>query len=313
MLFKYLSPDAIDKVLLKSGVSLRFQIPEDFNDPFELFLQPDSALDGEILAFFDRYVGEIPQLPTACFSKHPDITTLWAHYAENSAGMCIAFNERQLANQYPVAYLHDVSYQDHPGAIPAGLIEHAFTTGKNRHVEHLMLPEAYRAAYFIKHEDWAYEKEKRLIVQHSEVEEKDGLLLSYIPIDAVETIICGSNANADTLEKCKLFTEQNDLDLLNVKTTRNSFIPYFTRSNDNAGFRWDRNEFFEINLCNSCLNPSDTHNSDEPCSYCKITETHRLVAQTQNIHSLAASLGIVQPTIGFAGIAPVGYETVEDE
>ncbi|MGO7863346.1 hypothetical protein ELH26_37190 [Rhizobium leguminosarum] len=68
-LYKYIGPDHIDKIFSShEEVTLKCSQPRDFNDPYELFLTTDFNIDPESLAVYAEAVGELPQLPTTCFS-----------------------------------------------------------------------------------------------------------------------------------------------------------------------------------------------------------------------------------------------------
>jgi len=44
-------------------VGFKCSLPEDYNDPYELFLSIDRTLDPQLLAFYQESIGEIPQIP----------------------------------------------------------------------------------------------------------------------------------------------------------------------------------------------------------------------------------------------------------
>jgi hypothetical protein len=114
LLFKYLGPTAVAKVLPGgSHINIRFGLPKAYNDPYELFLQTDGDLGSDALrAFYEHMLGHIPQLPVTCFSRVPDCVPMWAHYAREHSGICLGFDEEELANRFPVAYIGDVDYSD---------------------------------------------------------------------------------------------------------------------------------------------------------------------------------------------------------
>ena len=48
LLFKYVSPDAAPWVFENADeLSIRFGLPRTYNDPYELFLQPDTPLESK--------------------------------------------------------------------------------------------------------------------------------------------------------------------------------------------------------------------------------------------------------------------------
>jgi hypothetical protein len=136
LLFKYLGPEAVSHVLACDGeIALKFNRPESFNDPYELFLQPDAPLQSdELMAFYEHFLREVPQLPVSCFSKRPESIVMWSHYGRDCTGICLGFDEDELADTFPIAYIDNVSYADGPAQISSHLVQHAFATGKPAHV-----------------------------------------------------------------------------------------------------------------------------------------------------------------------------------
>jgi hypothetical protein len=163
LLFKFVSPDSVEKVLEHaSELSIRFGLPKNYNDPYELFLEPDPPLqDEERRAFYNYFLGKIVEAPVACFSKRPDSVVMWAHYSRDGSGICLAFDEDELVEQFPLAYVGNITYSDGPARISSKIIDYAYQTGKRRHTLAL-LRIGHRAAYYIKRTDWQYEAERRI-------------------------------------------------------------------------------------------------------------------------------------------------------
>ena len=89
-IYKYLGADVLNIALSKEGVcSFKCSYPKDFNDPYELFLTIDFKQTPELLATYKDTIGELPQLPTSCFSRSPSVIPMWAHYAHNHRGVCL--------------------------------------------------------------------------------------------------------------------------------------------------------------------------------------------------------------------------------
>jgi hypothetical protein len=85
----------------KDHVTLKCSHPKDFSDPYELFLTMGFNQDPEALAFYSEVVGQLPQLPTTCFSRSPIVIPMWAHYAQNLQGFVIEFDEDLVAQLFP--------------------------------------------------------------------------------------------------------------------------------------------------------------------------------------------------------------------
>ena len=98
-LYKYLAPGLADKALTQSGAMLKFSMPTEFNDPFELFLTVDHDSPPATLAFYEEVIGDIELLPTTCFSRRPDVVPMWAHYGQNGRGFAIEVDEDGLRGE----------------------------------------------------------------------------------------------------------------------------------------------------------------------------------------------------------------------
>ena len=134
-LYKYIGPDVLDLAFSKVGkVSLKCSYPKDYNDPYELFLTIEpNEVEPEILAYYQEILGDVPQLPTTCFSKLPNVIPMWAHYAHNSRGFVIEIDEEAVRATYPDISIDDVDYKDEANVVDHDLVNHALTTFKPRH------------------------------------------------------------------------------------------------------------------------------------------------------------------------------------
>src|SRR5882757_5873845 len=128
LLFKYVSPDAIPKVFQSADEMLvRFGLPRAYNDPYELFLEPDRPLaSDEERAFYDFFLGKVVEAPVACFSRRPDSVVMWAHYGRDGAGICLAVDEDTFVDRLPVAFVGDIEYTDGPATIDSEYIRYAY-------------------------------------------------------------------------------------------------------------------------------------------------------------------------------------------
>jgi hypothetical protein len=83
-IYKYIGPEHIDKIFHSPDVvTLKCSLPKEFNDPYELFRRIDFNERPDALAYYADAIGELPQLPTTCFSRSPAVIPMWAHYAQN--------------------------------------------------------------------------------------------------------------------------------------------------------------------------------------------------------------------------------------
>src|SRR4051812_39678011 len=132
--YKYLGPRARGKVFESAHqVTLRCSLPKEFNDPYELFLSINLNENPERLAFYNDVIGELPQVPTTCFSRSPAIIPMWAHYAQNLEGFAIEFDEARISSQYPDAGFGDVDYRDDADPELNDALALAYETCKPRH------------------------------------------------------------------------------------------------------------------------------------------------------------------------------------
>lgn len=77
-IFKYFSEGVLEHVFFRDEhVGIKCSLPEDYNDPFELFLGVDLEQEAELLATYSDVVQKIPSLLTTCFSKSPIVSPMW--------------------------------------------------------------------------------------------------------------------------------------------------------------------------------------------------------------------------------------------
>ena len=274
ILFKYLSPEAVTKVLgMPKNVSLRFNLPSHYNDPYELFLVPDEPLDSmEERAYFEFFLNEKPQAPVTCFSRRPESVVMWAHYCRDAAGICLAVCEEKLVDQFYIAYIHNVEYSDEPARIPVGVIRFAVGTKKSRHTQRV-LEIANRAAYFSKRSDWSYEQERRLVVPNDSVKDINGILLANLPSECITAVITGPNTSDELFGICQTWSSQSKVDLLRMHYSNRRFEPYFT--SDTETLCWNEGEFETIlHTCCSCGEPVDEEQG-ELCEWCEVTDADK--------------------------------------
>lgn len=290
-IYKYMSPGHLDKVIgTKGHVTLKCSKPEDFNDPYELFLTIDFNQDPGVLAFYKDVIGDLPQLPTTCFSRLPTVIPMWAHYGQNSQGICLEFDEERLVEKFPEIKLVDVEYRDTPED-HSELLGLAFQIGKYRHVA-LLQHALFRSAYYTKTTCWSYEEERRLVVGDKYIRKQDDLLLMDVPSDCVTALICGPRASSDTKTAVQDKAEQLGCNYYECRTGRSSAVPYFVNLRGEPAL-FDGQKIAAITQsCTSCLEPIG--NGGDLCSWCQIDESHRQDAASRNSLRLLASMGLLQ-------------------
>jgi hypothetical protein len=333
LLFKYLSPDGLLKTLAKrKEIALRFGLPRTYNDPYELFLQPDSPLkDEELRGFYSFFLGKVLQAPVTCFSKRPDSVAMWAHYGREGTGACIAFDEDALANQFPVAVVGDVVYSHEPAQIEAEKIVHAFGTGKRRHLL-WALAAGHRAAYFVKRDEWQYEAERRFVVPPGAVRKRKGMFISPLPSEVVRHIIVGARADKAAKELCHKRAVQLGVPFHQVQIGKNTYQPYFESRlvGSDAGrvdtMTWTGEAFEPCdNVCTKCGEPFEERDEDDfddedgfsysgQCQWCAISPAARRSGPMRNALTISLHYGIDKGIpFAFAGLEPKGRDVRKDE
>jgi hypothetical protein len=312
LLFKYVSPDAAAKVFERADeLSIRFGLPKTYNDPYELFLEPDPPLqDEEQRAFYNYFLGKVVEAPVACFSKRPDSVVMWAHYGREGAGICLAFDEDALVEQFPIAYVGDIEYSDGPGKVPSWVVEHAFTTGKGRHTLRL-LEIGHRAAYFMKRTDWQYEAERRVVVLPDAVEDHTGLLLGKVSPEALRYIILGPKADFAVKELCQARAREWGIPLIELRIGSRTFAPFFTGPGMPA-VTWSNSDFAKVaDVCGECGEPANLSESGK-CQWCDITKEIKESAPGRSSLTISLNLGIRKGIpLAFDGMEPRGRLVTE--
>jgi len=294
-IYKYVGPSYLDKVFsCKDHVTLKCSYPKDFNDPYELFLTIDFNERPEILAFYADAVGELPQLPTTCFSRSPAVLPMWAHYAQTLQGFCIEFDEELLAQSFPKSTFGDVDYQDAPNAGLTDMLHRAYGIGKPRYM-YFLHKGVFSAAYYTKATCWNYEQERRMILKESETRRLDELILIDVPKECVTGLICGPRASIETLLAVREEANQSGCRYFELKIGKTSPNPFFIDADGDpfifSGTEIERSDQF----CDTCKEPIS--NAEEQCSWCQIDESHEDDAASRNPYRMLAHLGMLESYI----------------
>jgi hypothetical protein len=309
LLFKYLSDEGATRVLEShTNVSLKFSLPSAYNDPYELFLQPDHPLRAEEhRAFYEYFLGEVVEFPVTCFSIIPNSVVMWAHYGREGTGICLGFDEDTLTDQFPVAYVQNVSYSDKPAQIEAFGLEYAATTGKRRHLLRL-LNIAYNKTYFMKRAEWQYELERRLVVSHSDVKvlpSAQGYIAS-LPASVLRYVIVGAKTEPAVCKRFRLCAEQYGVPFLQFNVGKKSYEPFFFSCLTGAFF-WDKSDFAKYdNVCSKCAEPAQV-DDDGLCCWCDISDEARATAPRRSMLYTSLALGIEDLNITFNDMRPKGW------
>lgn len=294
-IYKYVAPEHLDKVLGSSGqVMLKCSYPKDFNDPYELFLTIDFKEQPDALAFYADVVGDIPQLPTTCFSRSPIVTPMWAHYAQSQQGFAIEFNEAMLAQSFPQSGFGDVDYRDAPDEDLTDMLHRASVIGKPRYL-YLLQKGVFSAAYYTKTTCWSYEHERRMIVRESETRRTDDLILMDVPKECVTALFCGSCASPETVRAIRAKADQLGCKYYELKIGRSSAVPFFVNLGGET-FLFNGTDVEQTShICASCREPLAAES--EQCSLCQIEDSHRIAAADRNVFRALAHHGLLDEYI----------------
>jgi len=313
-LYKYSPPDVFKKMFAREGfVGLKCDLPKNYNDPFELFLSVN-AEDAEVdtIAYYLEILGEIPQMPTSCFSKRPDVVPMWAHYGRDHTGYAIEIDEAGLAGAVSLGYIEDIEYSDTMGTVDLNLVNYAATTLKFRHT-HRVQTMAFRSAYLTKNRCWEYEMERRLIVNPDDITKINGFMLLFVPIVSVTAIISASRAAKSELRAHRRIAKKIGCPHYQLKIGRASCTPYFTDT-QNDSFRFDGTVIQPADfVCDSCCEPIDDQERST-CNWCSVDDGAKADAAFKNPLRMLFHFGLGEG-YGFhlAGLRQIGSKTKPKE
>lgn len=294
-LYKYFAPQLAEYALSKNGATLKFSLPTEFNDPFELFLTVDRHSDPETLAFYEEVIGEVVAMPTTCFSRNPDVVPMWAHYGQNGEGFAIEVDEDLLrAELGDSCAIQDVEYRDtHPEGLTESLAR-ARVHQKPRDVFFLR-QSVYRAAYFTKASCWSYEKERRVVLNDTEnLNQVDDLALLSVPKNCITAIVLGARIDPATEKKLRSLAKSIGCAVYECKIGRSNITPFFLSSDESSYIFTDGIISPATNACETCGEPQG---EDYRCSWCRIEETDREIAAASNPWRLLDATGLLEEYI----------------
>ncbi|MDR2997831.1 MAG: DUF2971 domain-containing protein, partial [Microbacterium sp.] len=225
-LYKYFAPELAGRAISHDGATLKFSMPSEFNDPFELFLTVDHNSPPATLAFYEEVIGAIQNMPTTCFSRRPDVVPMWAHYGQNGRGFVIEVDEEALrAELGENGVIQDVAYRDTLNEDLSRSLARAQFRQKFRDI-YFLRQIVYNAAYFTKASCWSYEKERRLVLNNaSDLIHVDGTALLSIPRHCVTSVVLGSKVEAETQSKLRSYAAEIGCEVYKCRIGRNTMTP----------------------------------------------------------------------------------------
>lgn len=280
MIFKYFPDTAIDVVFTRDEhVGIKCSLPQDYNDPYELFLGVDLNQQSDLLATYRDIVGEIPNLLTTCFSKSPIVSPMWAHYANNHKGFVIGFDVTQLQKSFPNILVREMSYREQPDEALITYTQMAARRGKPRDAHFLQQAVLFHA-YFSKYSEWSYEQEVRAVNFEDNVEDVHGHKIFYIPTECVATIISGARSSEKNQQTLQERCVELEADFYIGKIGRSYPTPYLVSNNGASKVFVDSAIIEPIGICEDCSEPLRT--AGELCPWCSISEEDQVIAAQNN-------------------------------
>lgn len=291
-IYKYFSHDVFDLVFDKENFcGLRFSLPKDYNDPYELFLALDLSVPTEHLATYNDIIQELPQFPTTCFSKSPIVSPMWAHYSINHSGFVLEFDTEIVVKCFPHSSIRDVAYMDKPNTDVHDLLQRASVIGKPRYAS-LLQDAVLSKAYFSKYADWAYEQETRMVVDLNDTEEIAGNNILFFPIDCITAVITGKHFPEHKRPSVKTVSDRYVLDSYSVEIGKSYPVPYFIDEKKDVHAFVD-GEITEAScICESCSEPLTE--DAENCPWCRITDSHKQHAAMTNPFRILDTVGLLE-------------------
>lgn len=294
-LYKYIGPDTIDKVFSEPDhFTMKCSLPKNFNDPYELFLTLDFHERPEALAYYADVVGDLPQIPTTCFSRSPAVVPMWAHYAQNLEGFAIELDEERVALALPESGFGNVEYMDTPRKGLTDMLYRAFEIQKPRYV-HFLRKGVFSSAYYTKTTCWSYENERRMLVGEKEVRKIGGLILVDVPNNCMTSIIAGPRTSSELKERLRAKAAEIGCNFFQIMIGRSSAIPYFL-GEDGECYVFEVDALRKAgNTCSKCKEPSAP--AADECSWCQIDDSHRENAAMRNPYRMMAHYGLLDSYI----------------
>lgn len=299
-LYKYMAPEILPLSFARDGyVGFKCSLPKDYNDPFELSLCIDRNLPPQLLAYYLESIGEIPQLPTSCFSKSPVVVPMWAHYSKTSAGFVVEIDEQKLSEFFEDASINDVTYADSAHEDITSHLQRAFGTCKPRHTFFFHKAIMYYA-YFSKQACWSYEQERRLVVPLEYIENVNGNMILFVPIQCVTTVIAGARAEPSSVEIAKDISSKIGNRFLQSFVGL-SYPKKYMKDIDGTVYVFDGEEIIRSKSnCEMCAEPIEeqVQNAvDKKCAWCAINDSHRQSAAESNPYRALNYAGILEQHI----------------
>jgi len=291
-IFKYFSETVIEHVFVRDDfVGVKCSLPQDYNDPFELFLGVDLDQSSDLLATYNEVVQEIPARLTTCFSKSPVVAPMWAHYANNHQGFVIGFDTAAMENVFSALMVRDITYRAGPSESLAGLTLMAARRCKPRDAMALRNAVNYEG-YFSKYLEWEYEQEARAINLEDHIENVSGNNILYIPKNCVTDIICGLNTSKETADSLFDISDAFDSNFYFERIGRSYPKPFLMAAKDEVKVFSDGAIRNPVAICIECSEPLRA--TGDLCPWCSINDNDEDMAASHNPFRMLDKYGLLE-------------------
>lgn len=292
LIFKYFSQRVIESVFVREGfVGVKCSFPQDYNDPFELFLGIDMDQGSDLLATYKEVVQEIPSLLTTCFSRSPVVAPMWAHYGNNHHGFVVGFDSVAMESHFKDLIVRDIAYRDSPSEDLSKIAMMAARRCKPR--DAMALRDAvYYNGYFSKYSEWSYEQEARAINLDDYVEDVNGNRILYIPASCITDVICGNNADQKVRETLLEFSDALQANFYIEKIGRSYPRPFLISAMQNTQVFAEGEIRDPIAVCTECSEPLKSESN--LCPWCSIDENDESIAASVNSFRIHDGHGLLQ-------------------
>jgi hypothetical protein len=211
----------------------------EFNDPFEmmpgdfLLTLPQTELatiftqhpllsdpDHHLECYQNVSAGVRASLGVICFSGRSDSLLMWSHYADNHNGICIEFDtqsnffKKENLEEYQFFLSVKTSSED---ASLWKLREVTYNKNRPLFIDPAEL-EHETESWFIKSDEWAYEKELRALIPLTNAIHRDDMFFCSINRDNVKAVTLG--CQMDIMKKKEIFLRCSELGI----AVKESFI-----------------------------------------------------------------------------------------
>ena len=292
LIFKYFLENRLDDVFTRDDhVGIKCSLPQDYNDPYELFLGIDLDQGSELLATYSEVVQEIPSQLTSCFSKSPVVAPMWAHYADDHRGFVVGFDVAMLQEAFPDLLVREISYLERPSENLVRFTEMAAYRKKPR--DAMLLRDAVRYhSYFSKYKEWSYEQEVRAVNFEDYVEDVNGHKIIYVPKQCVAAIVAGAKSTEKTNKALDEAATKQGAEFYHEKIGRSFPTPYLVdRTGTSSVFTKEEISAPE-GACEECLEPLKSNG--KRCAWCSIDDEHRMNAANSNPLRMLDNYGLLE-------------------